>query len=50
MERGSLTLELESGRQYQFLYLVDQTAWINDPEVETSIANPYGGDNSPVAT
>lgn len=30
----SLTLELESGREYQFRYLLDGTSWINDEEAD----------------
>jgi 1,4-alpha-glucan branching enzyme len=45
-----LSLELEHGREYQFKYLLDETVWINDPHVEKSVANPYGGENSVVAT
>ena len=30
----SLTLELESGREYQFRYLVDGSNWINDEEAD----------------
>ena len=45
-----LTLELERGREYQFKYLLDETVWIDDPDVEQSIANPYGGENSVIAT
>ena len=29
------TLELETGHQYQFRYLVDGTRWINDSEPDT---------------
>jgi 1,4-alpha-glucan branching enzyme len=45
-----LTLQLERGREYQFKYLLDETVWINDPEVEKSAANSYGGENSVIAT
>jgi 1,4-alpha-glucan branching enzyme len=45
-----LTLELEPGREYQFKYLADETVWINDPDADKSVANPYGGENSVVAT
>ena len=43
-----LTLDLERGREYQFKYLLDDSMWINDPDVEKSVANPYGDTNSAV--
>lgn len=45
-----LTLELERGRQYQYRFLQDGTVWINDPEAAQSVPNPYGGENSLLAT
>lgn len=45
-----LSLELERGHEYQFKYLLDETVWITDPDAERSVADPYGGANSVVAT
>ena len=45
-----LTVELERERAYQYRYLLDGTVWANDPAAEQSVANPYGGENSVVAT
>lgn len=45
-----LTLELEAGHEYQYKYLLNQTAWLSDSEAVKSVANPYGGDNSVLAT
>lgn len=48
--RWQLTLELERGREYAFKYLLDDTVWINDPDLGKVAANPYGGENSVIAT
>lgn len=45
-----LPLELPRGREYQFRYLLDESRWINDPELERSAPNPFGGANSVLAT
>jgi len=44
------TLELESGKEYQFRYLIDGTEWKNDPEADSYVANGFGGENSVVST
>jgi 1,4-alpha-glucan branching enzyme len=46
----SLTLELESGRDYQFRYRTGDGAWHNDPAADAFIANPFGSENSVVRT
>jgi 1,4-alpha-glucan branching enzyme len=38
----SQTLELESGREYQFRYLVDGETWINDEEADGYISSGLG--------
>ncbi len=38
----SQTLELESGREYQFRYLVDGKTWVNDEEADGYIASGLG--------
>lgn len=48
--RFSVTLELETGREYQFRYLIDQTEWHNDWEADKYVPNPFSGDNSVVIT
>jgi 1,4-alpha-glucan branching enzyme len=44
--RFKAVLELEKGREYQFLYLVDGEAWHNDAEADRQEPNPYQGQNS----
>ncbi len=44
------TLDLESGREYQFRYLVDGTEWKNDPEADKQVRSPFGNsDNSVIS-
>ena len=44
------TLPLPPGREYEFRYLIDDTEWLNDPEADRYTPNPFGGENSVVAT
>ena len=42
-------LELETGRQYQFRYLIDEAYWENDHQADRYAPSPYSGvDNSVV--
>ena len=41
----STTVELGSGHAYQFRYLVDNHEWLNDPQADAFVCNPYGSDN-----
>jgi 1,4-alpha-glucan branching enzyme len=34
-------IELESGREYEFRYLLDKETWTNDPEAEAYVPTPY---------
>ena len=43
-------LELETGNEFQFKYLVDGANWINDSEADAFVASPYGQENSVVNT
>ena len=43
-------LELETGNEFQFKYLVDGMNWINDTEADSFVASPYGEANSIVST
>jgi 1,4-alpha-glucan branching enzyme len=46
----SITLDLETGREYQFRYLVNGTEWHNDWHADKYVPNPFSGDNSVVTT
>ncbi|MDX1995087.1 MAG: isoamylase early set domain-containing protein [bacterium] len=47
--RFKLDLTLDSGKEYQFRYLVDGE-WHNDWEADKYVPNPFFGDNSVVQT
>lgn len=40
------TVELESGKSYEFRYLVGGQDWYNEPEADGYAANSFGGENS----
>ena len=41
-------LELESGKEYQYRYLIDNNIWVNDWEADKYVQTAYGVDNSVV--
>jgi 1,4-alpha-glucan branching enzyme len=42
----SATLELETGREYQYRYLLDGNKWVNDAQADKHVSTPLGNDNS----
>jgi 1,4-alpha-glucan branching enzyme len=44
------TVALSAGREYEFRYLLDGQQWMNDPAADAYVQNPFGEDNSVVAT
>ena len=42
-------VELESGKEYQFRYLIDGELWENDWEADKYVTTPFGVDNSVVS-
>jgi 1,4-alpha-glucan branching enzyme len=47
----SLEIELEPGREYQFLYHLGEKVYLNDDAADASVPNPYGtGENSIIRT
>lgn len=44
------TVELETGKEYEFRYLLDGETWENDWEADKYVATPFGVDNSVVST
>jgi len=44
----SITMELETGREYCYRYLIDATRWENDWWADRYRPNPYGSDDSVV--
>jgi 1,4-alpha-glucan branching enzyme len=45
----SVSVDLETGKEYQFRYLIDGTNWENDPEADSFIASGLGSENSVLA-
>lgn len=44
------TFDLETGKQYQFRYLVDDANWINDPEADEFVYSGVAQDQNCVIT
>jgi len=42
----SVSLDLETGKEHQFRYLIDGTNWENDPEADRFIPSGFGSENS----
>lgn len=47
-ESFSITIELTTGRRYQYRYLVDGEEWENDWAADAYVPNEYGGNNSQI--
>jgi 1,4-alpha-glucan branching enzyme len=45
-----ITLELPTGKEYQFRYLINSRDWHNDWHADRYAANRFGTDNSVVCT
>ena len=41
-------VNLETGKEYQFRYLINGETWENDGEADKYVATPYGTENSVV--
>ena len=46
----SATLDLATGREYQFRYLIDGEIWISDPEADKYAFSPFGDCENSVVT
>lgn len=44
------TLELETGKEYQFRYYIDGSIWKNDPQADYFVANTFGEENGVIST
>lgn len=42
------TVDLETGKRYEFRYLADGQTWLNDPQADALADNQFGGQNSVV--
>jgi len=48
-EVWSVSLDLETGKEYQYRYLVDGTNWENDSDADKYIPSGLGSENSVLA-
>jgi 1,4-alpha-glucan branching enzyme len=46
----SVAVELPSGREYAFRYVVNGVRWENDPAADKYVPNAFGSENSVVVT
>jgi 1,4-alpha-glucan branching enzyme len=44
------TLELETGKEYQFRYLINGSEWTNDAQADYFVANSFGDQNGVIST
>jgi 1,4-alpha-glucan branching enzyme len=44
----SISLNLKTGQEYQFKYLIDSNYWVNDPAADNYKPNIFQGENSVV--
>jgi 1,4-alpha-glucan branching enzyme len=42
----SVSVDLEKGREYQFKYLIDGRAWLNETEADKHVPNEFQTENS----
>ncbi len=42
----SATVNLATGKEYQFKYLLDKREWVNEKEADKYVPNAFQGDNS----
>jgi len=46
----SQTIDLETGKEYQFRYLLDGKIWTNDNDVDTKVPNSFNEHNDVIST
>lgn len=42
----SVTVEMQSGTEHQFRYLVDGKSWLNESDADSTVTNSFGSENS----
>ena len=45
----TVTINLEKDKDYEFKYLADSKAWLNDEDADKLVANEFQGENSVVS-
>jgi 1,4-alpha-glucan branching enzyme len=50
LKNGKFTtsVTLESGKEYQYRYLLNKTEWVNDGKADKYIPTPFGGEDNSV--
>lgn len=46
----SIVVNLPSGQEFEFRYLINGNQWRNDSEADRIVDNPFGGVNSVIST
>ncbi len=44
----AVSVDLEKGKEYQFKYLIDGQAWVNETEADKQVPNAFQSENSVV--
>jgi 1,4-alpha-glucan branching enzyme len=42
----SVTVEMQTGTEHQFRYLVDGKSWLNEADADSNVINNFGSENS----
>lgn len=42
----SITVEMQTGTEHQFRYLVDGKSWLNEADADSNVINNFGSENS----
>jgi len=45
-----ISMDLETGKEYEYKYLIDGEHWLNDSEADKFVSNSFAGENSVVST
>lgn len=44
----SVALNLDTGKEYEFKYLIDKNIWLNEAEADKQVSSKFHGTNSVV--
>ena len=42
----SVTVEMQTGTEHQFRYLIDGKSWLNESDADSTVTNSFGSENS----
>jgi len=46
--KGKVTIELKTGKEYQFRYCGGEKVWLNESDADKHVLNPYGDSENSV--